>query len=102
MLASHRQAVFESAELKRHMLSNLSKATRPEVVLASNSASIPVTRIASFTGKADKVVGMHFMHPVHVMSLVEIIAGLDTCASPPRPAFGSPFVEIVDHWLAFP
>lgn len=72
------EAATENLELKLKIFKDLDAFTRPEAILASNTSSISITRIASVTGRADKVIGMHFMNPVPVMKLVEIIRGYST------------------------
>jgi len=72
------EAVVEREEVKTRLFRKLDEICRPEAVLATNTSSIPVTRIAAATGRVDKVIGMHFMNPVPVMRLVEIIPGLAT------------------------
>jgi 3-hydroxybutyryl-CoA dehydrogenase len=72
------EAVVETLEIKRQVFSQLDRITRPEVILATNTSSISITEIAACTGRPDKVVGMHFMNPVPLMKLVEIIRGLVT------------------------
>ncbi|MDY6843476.1 MAG: 3-hydroxybutyryl-CoA dehydrogenase [Thermodesulfobacteriota bacterium] len=72
------EAVFEEEPLKIKIFEALDKICRDEVILATNTSSISITRIASATKRADKVMGMHFMNPVPVMQLVEIIRGLAT------------------------
>jgi len=72
------EAVVEKFEIKRQIFSQLDQLTRPEVILASNTSSISLTEIAACTGRPDKVVGMHFMNPVPLMKLLEVIRGLDT------------------------
>jgi len=72
------EAVVEREEVKTRLFRKLDEICRPEAVLATNTSSIPVTRIAAATGRVDKVIGMHFMNPVPVMKLVEIIRGLGT------------------------
>jgi len=72
------EAVLEKEELKREIFSKLDKLCREEVILASNTSSISITRIAAATKRPDKVIGMHFMNPVPVMKLVEIIRGIAT------------------------
>ncbi len=72
------EAVVELEDVKKEVFEVLDKITRPEVVLSSNTSSISITKIAAWTSRPDKVVGMHFMNPVPVMKLVEIIKGLQT------------------------
>ncbi len=72
------EAATENEQLKYEIFRTLDKTLKPEAILASNTSSIPITRIAAVTGRADKVIGMHFMNPVPVMALVEVIRGMDT------------------------
>lgn len=72
------EAVVEKMEVKRQVFTQLDELTRPEVVLATNTSSISITEIAACTRRPDRVLGMHFMNPVPLMKLVEIIRGLDT------------------------
>jgi len=72
------EAATENPELKLKIYAELDRLTRPEVILASNTSSISLTKIAAATGRADKVIGMHFFNPVPLMRLVEIIRGLAT------------------------
>lgn len=72
------EAVTEREDLKLEIFKNLDSLCLPPVILASNTSSIPITRIAGATQRPDKVIGMHFMNPVPVMKLVEIIKGLAT------------------------
>jgi 3-hydroxybutyryl-CoA dehydrogenase len=72
------EAASEDVQLKLSIFTELDKICRPGVILASNTSSIPITRIASATTRAELVIGMHFMNPVPVMRLVEIIKGLAT------------------------
>jgi 3-hydroxybutyryl-CoA dehydrogenase len=72
------EAVIEDESLKLDVFRQLDKICEPGVVLASNTSSIPITRIASATKRPSEVIGMHFMNPVPVMKLVEIIRGLST------------------------
>jgi 3-hydroxybutyryl-CoA dehydrogenase len=72
------EAVTENLDLKSDIFKNLDEIARPEVVLASNTSSISITKLGSVTKRADKVIGMHFMNPVPVMRLVEIVRGLAT------------------------
>jgi 3-hydroxybutyryl-CoA dehydrogenase len=72
------EAVPEKLEIKRAVLSEADKILRPEVVLASNTSSISMTTLAALTSRPDRFVGMHFMNPVPVMALVEVIRALQT------------------------
>jgi 3-hydroxybutyryl-CoA dehydrogenase len=72
------EAVPEKMEIKRAVLTEADKILRPETILASNTSSISVTALAALTGRPDRFVGMHFMNPVPVMVLVEIIRALQT------------------------
>jgi 3-hydroxybutyryl-CoA dehydrogenase len=71
------EAATENRELKFRIFADLDKAA-PEAILASNTSSISITEIAARTSRPDKVIGMHFMNPVPVMQLVEVIRGLAT------------------------
>jgi 3-hydroxybutyryl-CoA dehydrogenase len=72
------EAVIEDAEVKSKVFQNVDGIARPGVILASNTSSISITKIASRTKRPDKVIGMHFMNPVPVMTLVEVVRGLAT------------------------
>ena len=72
------EAATEKAELKKELFAALDKAAGPDTILASNTSSISLTEIASATGRADKVIGMHFFNPAPVMKLVEVIKGYST------------------------
>ncbi len=72
------EAATENIDLKLKIFKNLDEITDPSVILASNTSSISITKIASVTNRADKVIGMHFMNPVPIMKLVEIIRGYST------------------------
>ncbi len=72
------EAITENEGVKKAMFEDLSKCTGEDVILATNTSSIPITRIAAWTNRADKVCGMHFMNPVPIMKLVEVIPGLLT------------------------
>ncbi|MEZ4460418.1 MAG: 3-hydroxybutyryl-CoA dehydrogenase [bacterium] len=72
------EAVVESTDVKRSVFSTLDAAAPAHAILASNTSSISITKIGGFTHRADKVVGMHFMNPVPIMKLVELIRGLAT------------------------
>jgi 3-hydroxybutyryl-CoA dehydrogenase len=72
------EAATENPELKFKIFRDLDAAAREEVVLASNTSSISITKIAAVTKRPDEVIGMHFMNPVPLMKLVEVIRGLAT------------------------
>lgn len=72
------EAATENVSIKKQIFETLDKACKPEAILASNTSSISITEIGAFTKRADKVIGMHFMNPVPIMKLVEIIRGLVT------------------------
>lgn len=69
------EAVTENEPLKLEIFRKLDGIVKPEAFLASNTSSIPITKIAAVTGRPEKVIGMHFMNPVPVMKLVEVIRG---------------------------
>jgi 3-hydroxybutyryl-CoA dehydrogenase len=69
------EAALETMEAKQDIFARLDKITRPEVVLGTNTSSLPITEIASATGRPEKVVGIHFFNPVPLMRLVEIVRG---------------------------
>ncbi|MES0349744.1 MAG: 3-hydroxybutyryl-CoA dehydrogenase [Desulfobacteria bacterium] len=72
------EAVIEDESLKLDVFRQLDEICKPGVVLASNTSSIPITRMASATKRPSEVIGMHFMNPVPLMKLVEVIRGLST------------------------
>jgi len=72
------EAVPEKIELKEKLFRALDEAAPAEAILASNTSSISITEMAAFTRRPEKVIGMHFMNPVPVMKLVEVIRGLAT------------------------
>jgi 3-hydroxybutyryl-CoA dehydrogenase len=72
------EAATENIDLKLKIFKEIDENTRPETILASNTSSISITRIASVTKSPDKVIGMHFMNPVPIMKLVEVIRGYGT------------------------
>jgi len=72
------EAATEKLEIKTEIFRDLDRITRPEVVLASNTSSISITKLAALTRRPEKVIGMHFFNPVPVMKLVEVIRGLAT------------------------
>jgi 3-hydroxybutyryl-CoA dehydrogenase len=69
------EAVTENEALKLEIFARLDELVQPSAILASNTSSLPITRIASATKRPDKVIGMHFMNPVPIMTLVEVIRG---------------------------
>src|SRR3954465_1931743 len=72
------EAASEKLAIKREIFQDLDKLCRPEVILSSNTSSISITKLAAFTKRPDKVIGMHFFNPVPMMKLVEVIRGLAT------------------------
>lgn len=72
------EAAVENMDVKTKIFADLDKITPEHVILATNTSSLPITEIAAATNRPDKVIGMHFMNPVPVMKLVEIIRGLAT------------------------
>ena len=74
------EAATEKFEIKAEIFRDLDRLARPEVILASNTSSISITKLAALTERPDRVIGMHFFNPVPVMKLVEVIRGLATSA----------------------
>ncbi|AKS39652.1 3-hydroxybutyryl-CoA dehydrogenase [Anoxybacillus gonensis] len=72
------EAVVENMDVKTALFAQLDEITPPHAILATNTSSLPITEIAAATKRPEKVIGMHFMNPVPVMKLVEIIRGLAT------------------------
>jgi 3-hydroxybutyryl-CoA dehydrogenase len=72
------EAILESLDAKTQVFKQLDAITRPECILASNTSSISITKIAAATKRPEQVIGMHFMNPVPVMTLVEVIRGIAT------------------------
>jgi 3-hydroxybutyryl-CoA dehydrogenase len=72
------EAATEKFEIKAELFRDLDRICRPEVILASNTSSISITKLAALTKRPDKVIGMHFFNPVPLMKLVEVIRGLAT------------------------
>ena len=72
------EAATEKLEIKTEIFRDLDRLARPEVILASNTSSISITKLGALTKRPDKVIGMHFFNPVPVMKLVEVIRGLAT------------------------
>ena len=75
------EAASEDLAIKLKIFKDLDRLTKPETILASNTSSISITKIASVTQKPDKVIGMHFMNPVPIMKLVEVINGYATSSA---------------------
>ncbi len=96
------EAVPEKAQLKYDLFETLDLAAGPDTILASNTSSISITEIAAHTSCPDRVIGMHFMNPVPVMKLVEVIRGLATSDETTRATlelaeeFGKTPVEVND------
>lgn len=87
------EAVTENLEVKLETFQTLDKVTRPEVILATNTSSLPVVQLATMTSRPDKVVGMHFFNPPPVMKLLELVRALTT--SDETLAFAKGFAERV-------
>ncbi len=69
------EAVFENLEIKQELFKKLETLCRPDAILASNTSALPITEIASVTGRGENIIGIHFMNPVPLMKGVEIIRG---------------------------
>ncbi len=97
------EAATERADLKFGIFADLDRLAPPEAILASNTSSISITEIAARTSRPEQVIGMHFMNPVPVMQLVEIIRGLATSDGTTRAVFdlahkvGKTPVEVNDY-----
>lgn len=72
------EAASENEQIKTSIFKELDVACKPECILATNTSSISITKIAAATQRPDKVIGMHFMNPVPVMKLIEVIRGFKT------------------------
>jgi 3-hydroxybutyryl-CoA dehydrogenase len=72
------EAVFEDPRVKGSVFERLDELLGDEAIIASNTSSIPIAQLASWTGRPDRVLGLHFFSPVPVMKLVEVVVGLDT------------------------
>jgi 3-hydroxybutyryl-CoA dehydrogenase len=96
------EAVVEKLEVKRELFAELDRITKPATILASNTSSISITRLGAATRRPDKVIGMHFMNPVPLMALVEVIRGQATSEETTRTvmdlarALGKTPVEVND------
>ena len=84
------EAATENESLKLNLFKDLDRICRKEIILSSNTSSISITKIASATQRPLQVIGMHFMNPVPVMQLVEIIRGLRHPRKPLLPSNPSP------------
>jgi 3-hydroxybutyryl-CoA dehydrogenase len=97
------EAIVENADAKRELFAGLDAIMRPDVILASNTSSISITALGAATRRPDKVLGMHFMNPVPLMPLVEMIRGQSTAAESMRIAsalcrtLGKTPVEAADY-----
>ncbi len=72
------EAATEKFEIKTEIFRDLDRVVRPEIILASNTSSISITKLGALTKRPEKVIGMHFFNPVPIMKLVEVIRGLAT------------------------
>ena len=72
------ESAVENENIKKEILQKLDEVLRPEGIIATNTSSISITRLASYTSRPEKFIGMHFMNPVPLMKLVEIIRGMGT------------------------
>ena len=72
------EAATENIDTKKKIFETIDKAAKSDAIIASNTSSISITEIAAFTKRPDKVIGMHFMNPVPIMKLIEVIRGLAT------------------------
>jgi 3-hydroxybutyryl-CoA dehydrogenase len=96
------EAVVEKLDVKRELFAELDRITKPATILASNTSSISITRLGAATRRPDKVIGMHFMNPVPLMALVEVIRGQATSEETTRTvmdlarALGKTPVEVND------
>jgi len=97
------EAVSEAEPLKLEIFRRLDSVVPPQTILASNTSSIPITRLASATRRPEKVIGIHFMNPAPVMELVEIVCGLKTSpetfqkAQELAKSLGKTVVEVKDY-----
>jgi 3-hydroxybutyryl-CoA dehydrogenase len=72
------EAATEDLEIKKELFAKLSEITRDDVILATNTSSLPIAELAAETGRPDKVIGMHFFNPPPVLKLLEVVRGLQT------------------------
>ena len=75
------EAIVEKLEVKRELFKKLAEINPDTAILASNTSSLPITQIASGISHPERVVGMHFFNPAHIMQLVEVISGAETSAA---------------------
>ena len=97
------EAAVEKMDIKKSLFMQLDGLAKPDAILATNTSSLPITEIAAVTSRPERVIGMHFMNPVPVMQLVEIIRGLQTSEKTYRAvadlaqALGKTPVEVHDY-----
>lgn len=97
------EAVYEDENVKKEVFAKLDQCSPEKAILASNTSSLSITRIGSFTSRPDKVIGMHFMNPVPVMKLIEVIRGYSTSEDTSRAVYnlceklGKRPVEVNDY-----
>ena len=97
------EAVVENLEAKTKLFAELDRVAKPSAILASNTSSISITKLGAVTKRPDKVIGMHFMNPVPIMELVEVIRGHATSDETTRTvvdlarALGKTPVEVNDY-----
>ena len=97
------EAIFEDADVKKALFAELDRITKPDAMLASNTSSISITTLAAATRRPEQVLGMHFMNPVPLMTLVELIRGQATSDEAMRSAtslcerLGKTAVEAADY-----
>ena len=72
------EAIVEKLDTKRELFSQLDRVSKPHAILATNTSSLSIAAIASATGRPDRVIGMHFFNPVHIMKLIEVVVASET------------------------
>jgi len=90
------EAVTEDIEVKKSVLQTLDKICKPETIFASNTSSLSITQLASFTNREKQIIGLHFFNPAHLMQLVEVIPGIKT--APQVSDFALDFVKKLDKF----
>lgn len=75
------EAVFENMDVKREVFARLARVCRPDAILATNTSTLDVDRIAAATGRPEQVIGLHFFSPAHIMRLIEVVRGAATAAA---------------------